>query len=65
MVQVHKLINMNTLEEKIDSILSYKQELLESMLTSSNANSIFDEDNDNLSECTSTIRFILRVYFFF
>lgn len=47
-VQVHKLITIDTLEEKIDNILSYKQELSESMLSSSGTNSIFEEDIDNL-----------------
>ena len=47
-VQVHKIITINTLEEKIDNVLSYKQELSESMLSSSGTNSIFDEDIDNI-----------------
>ncbi|MFP3391996.1 SNF2-related protein [Brevibacillus sp. SIMBA_040] len=47
-VQVHKIITINTLEEKIDNVLSYKQELSESMLSTSGTNSIFDEDIDNL-----------------
>ncbi|PFA20169.1 hypothetical protein CN373_15165 [Bacillus cereus] len=47
-VQVHKLITVNTLEEKIDNIISKKQELSEFMLSPSSTNSIFDEDIDNL-----------------
>lgn len=48
-VQVHKLITINTLEEKIDNIISNKQELSDSMLSSSGTNSIFDDENiDNL-----------------
>lgn len=47
-VQVHKLITINTLEEKIDNILSDKQELSETMLSSSGTNSIFEEVIDNL-----------------
>ncbi|HEK9102572.1 hypothetical protein KFD70_22425 [Bacillus pfraonensis] len=47
-VQVHKLITVNTLEEKVDNVISQKQELSGFMLSSSNTNSIFDEDIDNL-----------------
>ncbi|MXQ55010.1 DEAD/DEAH box helicase [Shimazuella alba] len=47
-VQVHKLITVNTIEEKIDNVISQKQELSDFMLSPSSTNSIFDEDIDNL-----------------